>query len=119
MTYTANLPMSSRDVRKYCPLDVVLEHPRIRILRLLSRFDWISGYEITELLGVQWSPLVRNSYSTHLSRMSKAGLLLTRQCRRYTRGESTGDSHGGGPDYRISPSARADLPRLIARASRP
>jgi DNA-binding transcriptional ArsR family regulator len=119
VTYTANLPVFSRDVCGYVPIDVIVAHPRIRILRLLSRFDWLSGYEITEHLGVQWSPQIRNAYATHLSRMRKAGLLIARPCRPWVRGETTGDAHGGGPDYQISPRARADLPKLIRRASRP
>ena len=119
MTYTANLPMSSRDVRKYCPLDVVLEHPRIRILRLLSRFDWLSAHEIAEHLGVLWSPQIRNAYASHLCRMRKSGMLIAREPGVGKRGDYS-DTFGsfGGPDYRISPAARADLPRIIERASR-
>ena len=119
MRQTEHLPMFSREIRAYVPLECVLEHPRIRILRLLSRMDWLSGFEITELLGAQWSPQVRNAYASHLVRMRKAGLLIARAPKPYVRGESTHDAYGGGPDYRISPRAKADLPKLIARASRP
>lgn len=117
MAYSQFVPLRSRDVKRYIPLDGLLDAPRIRILRLLSRFDWLSGHEIAELLGAQWSTQIRNTYATHLSRMRKAGLLIARAPRPYVRGESTHDAYGGGPDYRISPAARADLPRIIQRAT--
>ena len=110
MSYAQFVPLQSRNVRRYIPIDLLLESPRIRILRLLSRHDWISGHEIAEELGVLWSPQIRNAYASHLTRMRRSGLVLVR--------EGVRENCGGGPDYRISDAAAKDLPRIIDRAMR-
>lgn len=116
---TISVPMSSRNVKRYIPIHDLLESPRIRILRLLVRHDWLSGHEIAEHLGVLWSPQIRNAYATHLSRMRKAGLLISRDPGQGSRC-NWGNTFGtfGGPDYRISDAAAKDLPRIIDRAMR-
>jgi DNA-binding transcriptional ArsR family regulator len=110
VSYAQFVPLQSRNVRKYIPIDLLLDSPRIRILRLLSRHDWISGHEIAEELGVLWSPQIRNAYASHLTRMRKSGLVLAR--------DGVHENCGGGPDYRIAPHAAADLPKIIDRAMR-
>ena len=119
MAHPHFVPLHSRRVHKYIPLQELLDNPRIRILRLLTHHEWLSGHEIAELLGVLWSKQIRNAYATQLSRMRKLGLVVARAPGVWKRGDSF-DTFGsfGGPDYRISNAARADLPRIIARATR-
>jgi hypothetical protein len=119
MSYAVSIPMTSRQVDRYQPIDEILEHPRIRILRLLSRHDWLSGHEIAEELGVLWSPRIRNAYAAHLMRMRKIGMIVSRDPGAGSR-SNWGNTFGtfGGPDYRIAPHAASDLPRIIDRAMR-
>jgi hypothetical protein len=89
----------SRGGNTYHPLDELLETPLLRLLRGLSRFDWVCGRDLFDAIEVPQYTVdaeARNVYSVTLSRLVKRELA---ECR--------------GPhasrDYRITPLGRRTL----------
>lgn len=111
MKFSLRLPLRAADARKYEPFDEVLNHPRIRMLRLLTRHDWLSACELKELLGALYDARVSNLYSAQLCRLARAGLVTTRP--------GLGHYAGGARmcDYAITDLGRRELPELLARVT--
>ncbi len=99
-----------RDSAKYVPLDALLEMPRVRLLRMLSRTDeWLGAVEIAEHLDVG-DLAERRVLSQCVSRGAADGLLEVRV--------GSGWSWIGSPrQYRITEAGRAELVLLLARAN--
>lgn len=117
MTYALHIPMRAVDVRRYEPLDELLDHPRIRILRLLLRREWLSGSEIREELDATYSPQIASVYSSHLVRCVGAGMLVTRPAVSISPKRCAAVFSSQFLEYSITDLGRRELPELLARAS--
>ncbi len=85
---------------RYVPLDELLERPRVRILRTLQRHDWMTTYELCELLNVPEHE--RNTFGSMVNRLARLGLIDRRGARSF--------------EYRINAAGRGDLIELLARS---
>ena len=101
----------ARNALTYVPLDLLLEMPRVRLLRLLARIDeWLGAIEISEMLDVG-DETDRRALSQAISRGARDGLLEFREI-------GAGWSWIGSPrQYRISDRGRAELELLLGRAN--
>lgn len=86
---------------RYLPIDELLELPRVRVLRALKHFDWMSMKQICEWLNehdsASWQAL-----NSALKRHTESGCVELR--------DSTIPRH-----YRITPKGRAELVQILAR----
>ena len=80
----------------YCPIDVVLEQPRVQILRVLRRFDWVDVADLFEVIDIPTSD--RNRWSQVLSTLVDKRSV-----------ERRSDRH-----YRITETGRCELADLLA-----
>jgi len=102
---------------KYRPLDEVLGSTRVRLLRALTRFEWIDSLTLFEALGVPswWTDddrmnPERGAYTQMLSRITRSGLVERRRTIERGRCDGMNDSL----EYRITSAGRAELASLLA-----
>ena len=88
----------------YQPLDELLETPRMRMLRFLSRCDWISAADIFDALDV--SPDERLAYRQTLRTQWRIGAVERRQF----------DGEPG--EYRITPKGRKVIEKVMQKYDR-
>lgn len=91
----------------YEPLDELLEHPHVRILRGV-RYRWAATRELLEDLGVLHDTSLANAYNQHLLRMAREGLLQRRVSHTIHIGRVN--------EYTITDAGRAHLDAVLSRA---
>jgi DNA-binding MarR family transcriptional regulator len=87
---------------RYLPLDELLEMPRVRVLRALRRFDWMSVREMLDALN-EHEPRVNIALWRALAVLVDAG-------------HAEKAPNGRGHIYRITAGGRRELERLLDRA---
>lgn len=85
---------------RYVPIDELLERPRVRILRALRRFDWITAIDLADVLDLPTEKGARDSFASMLGRLVRIGQVERRGVRPF--------------DYRITKEGRADLEAVLA-----
>jgi hypothetical protein len=101
-------------VRKfYFPIDELLARPRVRMLRVLVRYDdWMGSDDLYDACEVPEDPRARNSFSVELSRLVRVGEIERRKVRVTRLYRSKMGSIG---QYQITDKGREMLRDLIAR----
>jgi hypothetical protein len=61
----------------YRPIDEQLDTPKIRLLRALRHFTWISVSELLQIMGESYDYTVINRYSQAMLRLAQRGLVDT------------------------------------------
>lgn len=88
--------------KRYLPLDELLDLPRVRVLRVLRRFDWATQADICGAL---------DEYT------NAAWQALNSAIRRHVASGSVERLSGVVPyQYRITSAGRAELARMLARS---
>jgi hypothetical protein len=108
----------------YTPLDIKLEWPRVRILRAIRHFEWVTSFELFEVCAPELTDeYERNSYAKMLGRLVVGGF-IERRAERIRRSrchvaERQRVSMGNTQfEYRITARGRAELARLLATDTR-
>lgn len=99
----------------YEPLDELLEHPTVRILRALRRLGWVSSYELNEELRVLYDRHVTNAFTARLGRLYRDGLVQRRKSPA-VKGLFGLGGLGSDYEYSITDAGREDLESWLSRA---
>ncbi len=91
--------------KRYTPIDELLETLRVRVLRALRRFDWVSSEDIALAIDIRDDQV--ENYNAQLYRLSRDRFVDRRGAivRHFT--------------YRINDRGRAELARLLQRGALP
>lgn len=96
---------------KYEPLDELLEMPRIRLLRAITRFGWVSSEELIDVVVGHGDDIRANTYVVQLGRLVKHGFVDRR-------GERNAPNIGGSSyEYRINARGLAHIAEMLGRAA--
>ena len=91
----------------YRPIDEILQIPRVRILRALSRLGWVETADLTVHLEVTYDEHVCGAYVSLVSRMVREGVIDRR---------ATTGGRGSNFEHAISAAGRAELAEKLRRA---
>lgn len=98
---------------KYTPLDEFLSRPRIRIMRILRRADWMDSFDLYEACGAGVGSVDRVKYSAAIGDSVQCGEIE----RRAFRGASLSTGKSGAVcQYRLAAYGLAKLTRMLADA---
>jgi len=95
----------------YVPLDELLQVPAVRVLRALSRYDWIERQDLYDALDLppnRAAPQLLNTYHMAVSRSVRLGHIEARDCRFFRQFMTR--------DFRITPAGRAWLAKRLRPA---
>jgi hypothetical protein len=87
----------------YRPIDELLAMPKVRVLRILRRFEWASSTEITDALELDAAEV--GLYSATISRLFKDGAIDRSGDRIYSY------------RYKVNAKGRTQLDRIIGRSA--
>lgn len=97
----------------YSPIDEFLGTVRTRALRALRFFDWVSGEDLAEVMGLTDAEIANGSLPNAMKRSAKHGEIEMQYIA--SKSESGYEHTRGRLFYRITPQGKASLHEALAR----